>query len=164
VISALLVRLFIGLATVSPDGGGSADTAAERNHEEDGETDLDRLLADLEPVLQPDEFVFVTVPSATELPALAAMNEPEGVSVVLPRADADARSLPYRFVAAWIRLDTHSALDAVGLTAVVSSCLATAGISCNVIAGRFHDHLLVPHGRAVEARTFAIAASVELRF
>jgi hypothetical protein len=82
---------------------------------------------------------------------LASVNEPEGLSVVLRRADADERSLPYRFVAAWIRLDVHSALDAVGLTAAVSSCLAAAGMSCNVIAGRYHDHLLVPHGRAAEA-------------
>jgi uncharacterized protein len=117
----------------------------------DGEADLDRLLAALDPVRQPGEYVFVTVPSPSDLPALATVSEPEGVSVVLRRADADERALPYRYVAAWIRLDVHSALHAVGLTAAVSGCLATAGISCNVIAGHHHDHLLVPSERATEA-------------
>jgi uncharacterized protein len=45
----------------------------------------------------------------------------------------------------------HSALDAVGLTAAVSRALAAAGLSCNVLAGLHHDHLLVPAGRADEA-------------
>ena len=44
-----------------------------------------------------------------------------------------------------------SALDAVGLTAAVSRALADAGLSCNVLAGLHHDHLLVPAGRAEEA-------------
>jgi hypothetical protein len=45
----------------------------------------------------------------------------------------------------------HSALDAVGLTAAVSRALADAGVSCNVIAGAHHDHLLVPFERGEEA-------------
>jgi hypothetical protein len=47
----------------------------------------------------------------------------------------------------------HSALDAAGLTAAVSTALADAGLSCNVIAGHHHDHLLVPAGRAQEVIT-----------
>lgn len=47
----------------------------------------------------------------------------------------------------------HSALAAVGLTAVVSAALAQAGISCNVIAGYHHDHLLVPLDSVEEALT-----------
>jgi uncharacterized protein len=120
-----------------------------------GERDLDRLLEAMDPVVRPGAFVFVTVPAdgdaAPGLPSLASVHEAEGVTHVLRRPDADARMLPYDFVAAWITLEVHSALDAVGLTAAVATALAGAGISCNVLAGYHHDHLLVPHDRAVDA-------------
>ena len=58
---------------------------------------------------------------------------------------------PYDFVAAWITLQVHSALGAVGLTAAVSRVLTEAGISANVVAGFTHDHLFVPHDRADDA-------------
>jgi hypothetical protein len=59
--------------------------------------------------------------------------------------------LQFEFEAAMITLQVHSALDAVGLTAAVSSALADAGIACNVVAGYHHDHLFVPYERGEEA-------------
>ncbi|MBO0844627.1 MAG: ACT domain-containing protein [Nocardioides sp.] len=50
-------------------------------------------------------------------------------------------------------LTVHSSLDAVGLTAVFSASLARAGISCNVLAGLYHDHILVPSHQRDEALT-----------
>lgn len=75
---------------------------------------------------------------------LAWVREDEGTTYLLDREDADRLGLVYEFVAAMITLRVHSALDAVGLTAAVAGALADASISCNVIAGYFHDHLLVP--------------------
>jgi hypothetical protein len=119
-----------------------------------GERDLHTLLASLEPVLRPGDFVFVVVPDDALLDGLtpeATVREPEGLTAVVRREHADALGLPYDYVAAWITLRVHSALDAVGLTAAVSTALARAGLSCNVIAGYHHDHLLVPADRASAA-------------
>lgn len=113
-----------------------------------GETDLQRLLSTMRPALQPGEYVFTTAdrpPDGVE--PVVLVREPEGLTLVVTRQQADAHGLAYDFVAAMITLQVHSALDAVGLTAAVAHTLAEHGISCNVVAGYFHDHLFVPHDR-----------------
>ena len=109
------------------------------------------LLRSIRPVIAHPEVVFATVADASSLPALATLIEDEGVSVVLRRTDAERHGLPVDWVGAWITLRVHSALESVGLTAAVSTVLADAGISCNVLAGFHHDHLLVPVDRAPDA-------------
>lgn len=117
-----------------------------------GERDLRVLLRDLRPTLQDGQWVFVTADHVPDGAApLATFAEPEGLSLLLTREQADAAGLAYDFVGAWISLTVHSALDAVGLTAAVAGQLAAGGISCNVIAARYHDHVLVPHERAQKA-------------
>ncbi len=112
-----------------------------------GETDLHRLLQNMQPERQPGEFVFCIVDSfaqATDLEPVCIFQEQEGVSIILPKEQADARSLSYTLVCAWITLTVHSSLEAVGLTAAVSRALAEENISCNVVAAYYHDHLFVP--------------------
>jgi hypothetical protein len=117
------------------------------------ERDLTRLLELLEPEIVPGTFVFVEPPAGRlpEQEILASVREPEGSSAVVRQNSADDLGLDYDFVAGWIVLRVRSALDAVGLTAAVSARLAENGISCNVIAGLRHDHLLVPAERIDEA-------------
>ncbi|QDB79285.1 ACT domain-containing protein [Georgenia wutianyii] len=113
-----------------------------------GETNLAKLLAGMSPRCRPGRFVFVTVQSGTvDADVLASVVEPEGLSVVIAQDDADRLGLTYDYVAGWITLQVYSALEAVGLTAAVSGALAEADISCNVVAGYNHDHLLVPIDR-----------------
>jgi hypothetical protein len=111
-----------------------------------GLTDLDEMLASLEPVLRDGEFVFVSVNAeqARTLPAEATIREDEGMTVVLRREHADAAGLGYDFVARWITLTVNSSLAAVGLTAAFATALGDEGISCNVLAAFHHDHILVP--------------------
>jgi hypothetical protein len=59
--------------------------------------------------------------------------------------------MPYGLVAAWITLTVHSSLEAVGLTAAFSRALSDHGISCNVIAAYYHDHIFVPFKDAATA-------------
>lgn len=121
-----------------------------------GGRDLRKLLASMEPRLLPDEYVFCTVPESKQesvagLPALATFREAEGLGLVLERSVADRNGHPYGSVMRCISLTVHSALEAVGLTAAISSRLARHGISANVIAAYYHDHLFVPAERATEA-------------
>ncbi len=119
-----------------------------------GETDLVKLLSSMSPQLRPGVFVFAAVdqwPADAEV--LASVVEAEGISLVIAQQDADRLGLRYDFRAGWITLEVHSALAAVGLTAAVSTALATSGISCNVMAGYYHDHLLVPLDRVEQALT-----------
>ena len=121
-----------------------------------GESELSVLLASMAPELAPGRYVFSTAPAAEvdlRVEVLASVVEPEGLSLLTTQEQADLVGLAYDFVAGWITLRVHSALHAVGLTAAVSRALADAGISCNVIAGYHHDHLLVPIDRAQDALT-----------
>lgn len=117
-------------------------------------SDLSVLLAQMQPTLVPGRYAFVVAPEGLAFdPAavIASVRETEGLSLVLPEAQAHALNLPVAFAAAWITLTVHSDLAAVGLTAAVSTALARAGIGCNVVAGVHHDHLFVPVAQAAQA-------------
>lgn len=115
-----------------------------------GLTDLEAMLSTLEPTIRNGEFVYASVSEqeARELPAQALIQENEGITVVMHREDAEAAGVNYEFVAAWISLTVHSSLEAVGLTAAFAVALGEAGVSCNVLAGFHHDHILVPIDQA----------------
>jgi hypothetical protein len=112
-----------------------------------GEKDLSILLQSMKPILNPGQFVFCLINTAQQaalLNPISMFQEEEGVSVVLPKSQADENVLPYSGIFAWITLTIHSSLEAVGLTAAFSKALTNAGISCNVIAAYHHDHIFVP--------------------
>ena len=108
-----------------------------------GERDLSRILAGLDPQLHPERYSF-TASNDSTLPdgAFALVREAEGMTLVRPDPSG-----------AWARisLGVHSSLDAVGLTAAFSSRLAELGISANVVAASYHDHIFVPWERCEEA-------------
>ncbi|MCW1968625.1 MAG: ACT domain-containing protein [Anaerolineae bacterium] len=119
-----------------------------------GETQLSQLLKTLTPVLDPTEYVFVSTPSP-KLPllltAIGMFRETEGITLILPRREADKAGLAYAASFERITLMVHSSLEAVGLTAAVATALAQHGIACNAVAAYYHDHLFVPIGRGPTA-------------
>ena len=118
------------------------------------ETNLTVLLKSLEPVLNEGEYVFCSLPNGFEIPAediISSIREKEALSVVIHRDQADALELTYQFVYSWITLSVHSSLEAIGLTAAFSKALTDAHISCNVIAGYYHDHIFVSKQEADKA-------------
>jgi|TARA_B110001454_G_scaffold35014_1_gene34544 hypothetical protein len=118
-----------------------------------GEMDIDKLLALLQPALLDGEYVFCSSPSLgygdlDELQPISCYQEQEGLSLLLSKSAADSAGLSYSSVFCGITLSVHSSLDAVGFTAAVAKKLARNGISANVIAAHYHDHVFVPADKA----------------
>jgi hypothetical protein len=119
-----------------------------------GEMNFSRLIKCMKPVLNDGEFVFCSLPDPTVIKladAICIFREEEGTTVILPKKIADERHLNYSFIASWITLMVNSSLEAVGLTAAASKALAEKNISCNVVAGFFHDHIFVARKDAERA-------------
>lgn len=126
-----------------------------------GSTDLAQMLATLEATARPDTYVYTVVEPDHPVLVVAqvTVQEERGLTAVIRKQDAQTHNLDYEFECAWLTLTVHSSLEAVGLTAAFSTALGNAGISCNVIAGFYHDHLLVP----VADKDRALAVLAELR-
>jgi hypothetical protein len=121
-----------------------------------GITDLAALLATLTPSLRDEEYVFCTLANTTlaeqlALKPLCTFQEPEGLTLILEKSVAEAHAMPFETVFRCITLTVHSSLEAVGLTAAVAQRLAEHGISANVIAAYYHDHVFVPADKASRA-------------
>lgn len=116
---------------------------------------LSDLLTSMQPELVDQVFVFCTVKERLDqyiaLEPVATFIEQEGLTLVLTKDKADKANLAYEGLFQQITLTVHSSLDAVGLTAAVSTKLASKGISANVIAAYYHDHIFVPSEQAEQA-------------
>ncbi|MBD1570129.1 MULTISPECIES: ACT domain-containing protein [Aliivibrio] len=114
--------------------------------------ELDELLRTMKPELLTQEYVFCSVEG--ELKEYISLNpigtfvEQEGLTLVLEKDVALKENIPFDGVFRQITLTVHSSLDAVSLTAAVSTKLASKGISANVVAAFYHDHIFVPSSKA----------------
>ncbi|CAN0579369.1 MULTISPECIES: ACT domain-containing protein [Marinobacter] len=117
---------------------------------------LQDLITQLSPRLDSTTYVYCTVPRAQygeldKLKPIVSIAELEGLTLVIPLEQAKAEGLDYYRIFRRITLEGHSSLEALGLTSVVTSLLAERGITTNVIAGFYHDHIFVPSDRTDEA-------------
>ena len=121
-----------------------------------GVSDLHELLSSMDPTLVAGEYVFISLPGvayggASHLAPIASFAEREGMTLIIPKERADAAAIDCDETFRMITLRVHSSLGAVGLTAAVSRQLARRGISANIVAAYYHDHIFVPSSRADEA-------------
>jgi hypothetical protein len=119
-----------------------------------GENNLNILLKTMKPKIHIGEYVFCTITATTNISfddIILFFKEEEGNTVILKKEVADNFKLNYSFIASWITLTVHSSLDAVGLTAAFSKALSDGGISCNVVAAYYHDHIFVDRDHAKKA-------------
>lgn len=124
-----------------------------------GISDLADLLASLEPMLVEGEFVYATVPADRiedylPMQPIGLFFEAEGLTLILPREAAEAAGLAASAPLRCITITVHSSLEAVGMTAAMATALTKEGISANVVAAYYHDHIFVPTedaDRAIDA-------------
>jgi len=121
-----------------------------------GIVSLTDILESLSGLLYAENYVFVTIKSS-QLKTLrldevfAVINEEEAATLIIETSKKENWTKEALPEFARITLNVHSALHAVGLTAAVSTALAKAAISCNVLAGYYHDHIFVQKDKAKEA-------------
>jgi hypothetical protein len=132
----------------------------------EGEKDLEKLLKTMKPSLNEGDYVFCVINDITTIGSsdiIMFFREQEGFTVIIKKELADSLKLEYSFVASWITLTVHSSLEAVGLTAAFSKALSQEGISCNVVAAFYHDHIFVGKNDTDKAmiilNRFAISAT-----
>lgn len=129
-----------------------------------GVVDIKVLLKDMQPILDQTNYVFCTKKcfaidkEIIDLKPIATFLEKEGMTIIITQHIADTNNLIYDAVFNKITLEIHSSLEAVGLTAAFSQTLTSYGISANVVAGYYHDHIFVPKDKA----NLAIKALTEL--
>tara|TARA_Y100000588_G_scaffold195597_1_gene209781 strand:+ start:299 stop:700 length:402 start_codon:yes stop_codon:yes gene_type:complete len=118
-------------------------------------TDLDILLKSMSPELIEGDYVFCTVEGGlanyVHLNPIATFREKEGLTLVLTEEVATQAQLSFDGVFSMITLSVNSSLEAVGLTAAFANKLGSYGISANVIAGYYHDHIFVQKHKADKA-------------
>lgn len=109
----------------------------------------------MKPEMPGGTFVFCTLAPSASIPAtispVLTFREREGTTLVVLHEEAERAELRHELPSRLITLTVHSALDAVGFLAAVTSRLAEAGISVNAVSAFHHDHLFVPADRADEA-------------
>ena len=116
-----------------------------------GEMDLAALLRSMEPILDAVPYGYGLADVGAKLPdsdrVFAVIAEAEGITVIATVAELLAAGIAHDGHWARISLTVHSSLAAVGLTAAIATALGREGISANVVAGYYHDHVFVQWDR-----------------
>jgi hypothetical protein len=120
-----------------------------------GETDIDKLIKNMQPVLEDEELVYCSLsPNRAEEYLVLCQGyfiEREGITVIIGKHLADLNGLTYDLIFKRITMNVHSSLTAVGFLARITGVLAAQGYSVNVVSAYYHDHLYIQSDQAQAA-------------
>jgi uncharacterized protein len=114
-----------------------------------GQTELSEVLRTLQVSCDEQEYGFATTSPKGQVSltdALCIFREDEGLTVIAQKDYLDRQGLSCDGTYAKLTIEVHTSLELVGLTAVLAQTLADSGISANVVAAYYHDHVFVSFG------------------
>jgi hypothetical protein len=121
-----------------------------------GLTDLQQTLQSLKVICDDVQYGFASIADESRIERdkiLATFHENRQLAIIAPKDYLDSLGIENEGPYAKLTIDVHTSLELVGLTAVMATKLSEHGISANVVAAFYHDHVFVQYelrGKAVE--------------
>lgn len=119
-----------------------------------GQQNLQAVLDSLRVSCDDVEYGFANVKDASNISiddVQGTFKEDESLTVIAPVKYLANKGIQYEGSYAKLTIEVHTSLELVGLTAVLAAQLADRGISANVVAAYFHDHIFVQHNLRQDA-------------
>jgi hypothetical protein len=119
-----------------------------------GQTDLQTVLDSMQIALDEVAYGFAMVAedaSPASKGILATFREDEGLTIIAPVAYLEKHRIKHEGPFAKLTVEVHTSLELVGLTAALTTKLTKHGISANVVAAYYHDHIFVPYNMRAQA-------------
>lgn len=113
-----------------------------------GSINLNETLKSLKVACDDVEYGFASIDNESSVNSrdvLATFQEDGRLAIIAPKDYLDSQGIDYEGAFAKLTIDLHTSLELVGLTAVIATKLAEHGISANVVAAFYHDHIFVQY-------------------
>jgi hypothetical protein len=113
-----------------------------------GITDLNQTLKSIKVSCDDVQYGFASIDDETLVSrdnVLATFHENGRLAVIAPIEYLGSQNIDNEGPYAKLTIEVHTSLELVGLTAVMATKLAESGISANVVAAFYHDHVFVQY-------------------
>lgn len=113
-----------------------------------GNSNLQAVLSSMVVSCDDIEYGFATLGEDINLPikdVLGTFQETEGLTVIAEKVYLESNNFAYEGPFAKLTIEVHTSLALVGLTAALAYKLTESGISANVVAAYYHDHIFVQY-------------------
>lgn len=121
-----------------------------------GITDLSQTLKSIKVICDDVQYGFASISDESLISrdkVLATFHENDRLAIIAPKDYLDTKRIENEGPYAKLTIDVHTSLELVGLTAVMATKLAENGISANVVAAFYHDHVFVQYELREKAAT-----------